>query len=220
MAKNRSEFLTYVKLDFKRDDKDTEIIQAYNDTIKHLGNLEGVEGLKFQSWIYTVADQEDYPLPSRNCHIFHPIRCIKGISDSSGYPMNKMSKEDFSERYPNPNAADTSSIPKSQPVDYTIYSNQLSVGPLPDLATYILEIDWAKIPTSQDADSDTQELGEEWEEVIKWGTLARLYEGMGLTAEADRFWTLYTQDDLGYPALIKKYQDKEESMGKVEYRDF
>lgn len=215
MAKTRTQFITYVTQDFKRDDKDTEIVQAYNDTIQHLSNLEGIVGLKFQSWIPTVVEQEDYPLPSTRCHVFHPIRWIKSATSSVGYPMNKLSKEEFSKKYPNPNATDVSALTKSRPEDYTVFSNSILVGPLPDLATYILELDWAKLRTSQDAASDVQELGEEWEEVIKFGVLARLYEGIGLTGEADRYWLLYKDDELGYPTLLRKNEDQEQTIEAV-----
>lgn len=218
MAKNRLQFLTYVKYDFKRDDKDTEIIQAYNDTLRHLTNLRPFEGLKFMSYILTIVRQPDYPLPSNKCHIIHPVRCIKSISSTRGYAMNKRSREEFMEMYPNLKATGTE-IHIAQPTDYNIYSNQLWVGPLPDLATYLLEMDWAKKSTEQAASADIQELGEEWEEIIKWGTLARLFEGLGLSTEADRFWGLYRDDEFGYPLLVRKDEDQTEKMEAVENND-
>jgi len=214
MAKTRLEFRTYVLYDFKRTDKDTELYQAYNDTIKHIANLHPNEGLKYQSWIPTVAGQEDYTLPATKCHVIHPIRFIESSTSSAGYPLIKTAKEEFSEMFPNPNATGTA-VARGKPTHYCIYSNSILIGKLPDVATYILEMDWSKLPTSQDAASDLQELGTEWEEVLKWGTLARLYESVGLTGEADRYWALYRDAELGYPALIQKEKDQTEVMGKV-----
>jgi len=45
----RLEFYTYITNAFKRTDKDTEIYQAYNDTLKHLSNLQPLIGRKFVS---------------------------------------------------------------------------------------------------------------------------------------------------------------------------
>ena len=216
MAKTRSEFYTYVLADFKRDDKETEVYQAYNDTIKHISNMKGMSGFKYQSWIPMVADQEDYPLPSNKCHIFHPIRYIESTNSSRGYPLRKIGKEEFSAMYHNPNASNTSELTKGEPQVYCIYSNSILVGPLPDVATYILELDWAKQATSQDAASDLNELGSDWEEVIKFGTLMRLYIGLGLDAEAAKFKGLYEDEALGYPRLIEKEEEQEETMDNVE----
>jgi len=210
MARTRLQFYNYILRTFKRDDKDTEIYESYNETIRFLANKMPVGNLKYQSYITTTVAQEDYPLPASNCHIIHPVRFIKSSSQDSGYPLNKLTKEAFSARYPNPNISDTDNLNTHEPVDYCIYSGSLLVGPAPDKATYILEVDWAKTPTSQDADSDLQELGEDWEEVLKWGTLARLYEGIGLQAEADRFWLLFRDDEIGYPMLIRKEKDRED----------
>lgn len=219
MAKTLALFLTYVKADFKRDDKDTEITQAYNDTIRHLSSLKGLEGRKFTSYIATSIGREDYALPEGTIHIFHPVRFVEGVSLENGYSMNKMSREEWTALYINPNNSTVASITKGMPKDYCVYQKALHVGPIPDKATYIIEIDWAKIATAQAADSDIQELGENWEEVIKWGTLFRLYAGMGLDDEAKKWFDLYRDNDLGYPYLLRQEGGQTEKMGTVEFRD-
>ncbi len=219
MAKTYAQFLTYIKYDFKRDDKDTEIIQAYNDTIRHLSGLKALEGRKFTSWIPTVVGREDYVLPSTLCHILHPIRIIEGAALDNGYPLNKLSREEWSKRYPNPNITDTSALSKSMPVDYCVYENALHVGPVPDKATYYLEIDWARISTVQAANSDLQELGEDWEEVIKWGTLFRIYAGLGMDDESSKWLIFYQSEKMGYPYLMNKEDDNTGAMGRTVYRD-
>ena len=209
-------FLTYVKYDFKRDDKDTEITVAYNDTIKHLSNLKELAGRKFTSYIALTTGQEDYPLPSTKCHVLHPLRYLESLTSTNGHDLRFWAKEDWSRRWATPNYSSSQSGP---PIDYTIFNNSVMVGPLPDADTYILEMDWTKFPTEQSADSDTHELTEEWEEVFKWGTLFRLYAGMGLDEEAGKWKALYQDDELGYPALIRKLEDQEEKMNKVENKD-
>ncbi len=216
MARTVSQFLTYVKLDFKRDDKDTEILSAYNDTIRHLGSLEALEAVKLTSWIPTEVGQCDYPLPSTLCHILHPVKFIESFTLESGYQMNKLSKEEFDAKYPNPFATDVS---KSEPTDYCVFGGSIQVGDVPDKATYILEVNWARMTTDLAADIDIHSFGSNWEEVLKWGTLARLYEGMGMTAEADRFWTLYTSEKLGYPVFLNIDRSKHETMGHVVNND-
>jgi hypothetical protein len=219
MGKTYADFLTYVKYDFKRDDKDTEIIQAYNDTIRHLSGLKPLEGRKFTSWIPSVVGREDYVLPSTLIHLIHPIRIIEGAALDSGYPLNQLSRQDWSERYPNPNITDTSALSKGMPVDYCVYEGAIHVGPVPDLATYIFEIDWTKISTTQAAVSDIQPLGEDWEEVIKWGTLFRIYAGMGMDDEAAKWLGFYRDEKMGWPYLMEKEDNSIKVMGTVKYRD-
>jgi len=219
MAKTYSGFLTYVKYDFKRDDKDTEIIQAYNDTIRHLSGLKPLEGRKFTSYITLTAGREDYVLPTTLDHLIHPVRIIEAANLRSGYPLNHITRQAWSAKYPNPNTTDTTVLTKSMPVDYCVYENSIHTGPVPDLSTYVLEIDWARISTTQAAASDVQPLGESWEEVIKWGTLFRLYAGLGLDDESSKWLALYKSDDLGYPYLMKREDSNTGAMGTVQYND-
>jgi hypothetical protein len=219
MAKTLSQFLTYVIYDFKRDDKNTEITQAYNDTIRHLSSYKALEGRKFTSYIVTTADREDYVLPTTLSRLLHPIRIVESTTIENGYALNKLSREEWTKRYINPNNATAANITTSMPVDYCIYENAIHLGPVPDKSTYVLEIDWARISTIQAGNSDLQELGEEWEEIIKWGTLFRLYAGMGMDDEAAKWKMLYQDQELGYPYLIKKEDDNTQAMGRTVYRD-
>jgi len=133
--------------------------------------------------------------------------------------MNKRERSVFMEMYPNQKSTDPTQIARGMPTDYCIYSDMIWIGPLPDRATYILEADWAKKVTSQDYNSDIHELGDEWDEIIKWGTLARLYEDIGLAQEADRYWILYRHEELGYPALMDKEEAQSDKMEAVDNRD-
>jgi len=219
MAKTLAQFLTYIKYDFKRDDKDTELVQAYNDTIRHLSSLKDLEGRRFTSYVTTTAGREDYVLPTSSSRLLHPIRILEGDQLDNGYPLNHLSREEWTARYINPNNPDTTKISKSMPIDYCVYENAIHLGPVPDLSTYIIEIDWARISTVQSADSDLQELGEEWEEIIKWGTLFRVYAGMGIDDEAAKWKLLYQDSELGYPNLMNKQDDNSGVMGKVKFND-
>lgn len=175
-------FKTYVKLDFKRSDKDTELVQAYNDMIMWVALQMPYGNYKYQSYINTTVGVEDYPLPSDIVHIIHPARLLEGSgSDDSGYPMDHLTKDEYDYLEPNPNRTSPTT---SQPVAYTIFSRSLLLTPVPDKATYIVEINWSKRPTALSGDSDTPSLGSEWDETLKFGTLERLYAGMGMVEEA------------------------------------
>ena len=81
--------------------------------------------------------------------------------------MKKVDKADYDEAYPNPNRTDPSS--KGKPAIYTIISKSILIGPIPNSVSYLLEINWTKIPVDQveSPGTDTPDLGTEWEEILK-----------------------------------------------------
>lgn len=185
----RLNFLAYVKRIFKRTDKDTEIYEALNETIKDIGTRGPFPGYAFTSYTPCVVEQEDYPLPTDLLHISHPIKLLDGsATGDSGAPLEFISKAEYDIREPNPNRTSPAT---GKPTAYTIYSNQIMLTPIPDSTDYLIEIDWGKIPPSLSADSDTAAFQEVGDEVIKWGTLWRLFAGVGLYEDADYWRNLY-----------------------------
>lgn len=211
-------FLTYVKQDFKRTDKDTEILQAYNDTILDLSSRAPHSAYKYQSYVAVVAGQEDYPLPGNSIHIIHPLRYLKGTgTNDSGWPLTKITKAEYDIQFTNPNRT---SPQTGTPTKYCIYSESVLLGPIPGTAEVtggaIIEVNWTIIPTDQSADADTPSFGDEWREILKWGTLFRLYAGLGLDPEASKWKTLYEDDLAGYPKLERLDKAREgNEIGKV-----
>lgn len=202
-----SAFKTYVLQDFKRTDKDTELVQAYNDAIICVATFMPHGGYKYQSYVPCAVAQNNYPLPGDLIHLIHPVRLLEGSgTNDSGYPLNHVTKQEYDLLEPNPNRTDP---PTGKPSDYCVFSRSILVSPNPDKATYFLEIDWSKRPTSLSGDSDLHSLGSEWDEVLKWMTLARLNAGIELFGEA-QFWETKYQDPLGNPiGMLRRLLDIE-----------
>lgn len=172
-----SDFKTYVKRDFKRTDKDTEILTAYNDTIRWLSSKMAVGDYKYQSFVNTTVGIEDYELPSNMLHLFHPIKLLLGSnSGDEGFQLDFITKSAYDLREPNPNRNNPQT---GRPSAYTIWSRSILLTSIPDSSSYILEINWSKRPVDQASSTDTPSLPQEYDEILKWGTLERLYEGMG-----------------------------------------
>ena len=207
-----SSFKTYVKLDLKRTDKDTEITQAYNDSIIAVAVKMPHGAYKYTSYIATVNGQPDYPLPTTIIHLIHPIRLTEGNSASdSGWPLEHISKKEYDVLEPNPFR--TSPDSKADPSKYTIHSGMILPYPIPDDATHLLEIDWTKVPTDQSGASDTPALPDYWREVLKQMTLSRVFQGLGLFQEA-QYWRAMYEDGEGNPVglyrdLLNVEKDKE-----------
>ena len=201
-----SAFKTYVLQDFKRTDKDTELVQAYNDAIIDIATRMPHGGYKYQSYVPTVSGQEDYALPSDLIHIIHPACLLDGSgTNDSGYPMDFISKQEYDLLEPNPNRTDP---PTGKPIKYCVFSKSILLSPVPD-AIYIIEIDWSKRPTTLSGNSDVHTLGSEWDEALKQMVLARLNAGIELFAEA-AYWESRYQDPYGNPiGMLKRLLDIE-----------
>jgi len=203
-------FLTYVGYYFKRTDKETEKTQFYNDMLVWLSLQIPHGGYKFQSWINSVLQQEDYPLPSTQIHVLHPIRLLEGsASTDSGYPMIKITKEEYDILEPNPNRTSPST---GKPKKYTIFGRSFLTWPIADKSTYIFEVDWVKAITAQSGGTDTHSLGTEYDEILCWGTLERLFESIELYQEA-QYWASKYKDHEGKPiGVLEKLIDRERSL--------
>lgn len=187
-----SAFKTYVKRDFKRTDKDTEIARAYNDMLKWLSIKMPIGDYKLQSYVETSIGIEDYELPCNLIQLQHPIKLIDGANLNGGFPLENISKAEYDIREPNPNG---SNVNKGKPTAYTIYSRSILLTPVPDLASYVMEINWSKRPVDQIVDTDTPLLGIEYDELLKWGTIERLYAGMQRYDEALYWGSKYHDQD-------------------------
>lgn len=194
----RVNFLAYVKRTFKRDDKDTEIYEAEDETIKDVAGRHSFQVLREISYASTVVGQVDYPLPSNLLHMHHPVRLLDGSgTNDTGRPLTQVSEDRFHEICPNPFRT---SPPTGKPYAYTIARGQLLLVDIPDSADYLLEISRGKEPTLPTADGDdAHPFGTQWDETIKWGVLARVYEGIGMEEESDRWGQMF---EMGKPILI------------------
>lgn len=202
-------FLAYVKETFKRTDKDVEIYRAYNETIYDIAGRYAFEGYNFQSYIPTVDGQEDYPLPTNLLHVIHPARCLEGnATNDDGWNLHYLTKEEYDAIEPNPNRT---SPDTGTPTGYTIFSDSLLLTPIPDDEAYLIEINWGKVATALSADGDTPGfLSNQWDEILKWGTLWRTYTAIGLDGEGKKWHDLYESEEKGVPKMIQLERDKKQ----------
>jgi hypothetical protein len=211
---NLTNFQAYVKQDFKRTDKDTEITQAYNDSILQVALRMPNAVYKYQSYVPLVAAQEDYPFPSTIMHLIHPVRYNEGATaNDEGWPLILISKQEYDQLYPNPNRVGPTDL--STPMHYTIYSGSILIGPMVSsvevTAGAQIEIDWTTIPTDLITGTSVPLLPDYWREVLKAMVLHRLYRMVELYQESD-WWRGMFEDPYGNPiGTYKRLLDIERS---------
>lgn len=162
---------------FKRDDKQTELERAINDTNKEMVACVDPRKMKDQIYKPTVVGREEYAIPDTILRINHPIRLIDPTASnnqSSSFPLRFRNKDEYDELEPNPNA---STIVPGVPSDYTFYKNSILLTPIPD-RVYRLEMNVGGEATLLVEASDTTIFAPTWDETIKAGALARLYLGI------------------------------------------
>jgi len=204
-------FLAYVKRVLKRTDKDVEILEAENETLSDIASRHDFEAYMFQSWVPCVVKQEDYPLPTDLLHLQHPIRLLEGTgTNDKGWNLKWLTKAEYDAKEPNPHRTSPSD---SEPSCYTVYSDSILLYPIPDSTDYLIEINWGKVPTTLSGDSDTSSFKAVWDEVVKHGTLFRMFASLELYQEAEYWRALYEQ---GIAKMIDRDMDKKRShIGKV-----
>lgn len=196
-------FLSYVTRVLKRTDKNTEIYEAYNETIRDISSRAKFQEYAFQSYVACVQGQEDYPLPTTLLHLQHPVRLLEGsATNDSGNPLTHISKAEYDRREPNPNRT---SPDEGRPGAYTIYSNSILLTPIPDGAGYLLEINWCNVPTNLSGDSDVSSFNELWDEILKHGTLFRMFALLGMYQDSEYWRALY---ETGIRRMVEINSDK------------
>ena len=194
----RTQMETYIKQTFKRTDKDTEIRQAIDDTLRDISTRHSFQVLMSQSYVPSVSGIEDYPLPSNLIHLHRPIRLLHGsATGDSGKNLTELTKTEYDLIEPNPNRTNPTT---GEPWGYTIWSNSILLTPIPDAGAYLFEINWGKAITVPTAAGDTVgPFHVTWDETIKWGCLSRLYETVEMIDMADKFGAYY---ELGRPVIL------------------
>lgn len=182
--RDKDEMIAYVKEEFKRDDKDAEILTSLNETLDWLNANHDFTELDAECYVTSIIGQEDYRLADDMIEIYHPIKILEDTGDGQGasYPMEHISKEEYDRRMTNPNTSQTP--PKAKPRAYCIFRGAILVEPLPDKATYKFEVPHKKNITRLSGGSDEHPFNPIWEELIKEGTLERVKRKIGLMDEA------------------------------------
>lgn len=176
MAKRtKAEMLTYIKLDFKRTDMDATILSKLNDTIRWMATNHTFTELDKSCYTALVTGQPEYALPSGILQLRHPIILLEESGDgrSGSGPLDHISWDQYLGLEPNAKTSQTP--PKGKPYAYAIHMNAVWLTSIPDSVARRLEVHYNRLPDLLAGDSDLHPFLETDEELLKAGTLERLY---------------------------------------------
>ena len=169
-------FYTYVLKYFKRDDKETESYQAMTDVVRDI-RLRIVSNLDKTTNVTATQATNSYSLalPTGYGHLVSdPL--VEDTSSSDVYPpLVKMERQAFNEQFPDL----TTLAYAGRPQYYTVFGDNIIYAPATDRATYRFRIDYTPYGSTEIV-SGTADVpfSERYREIVRYGVLQRLYEGM------------------------------------------
>lgn len=207
-----AEFAAYVKREFKRTDKDTELFECVTETLINIRTRFPFDDFKTEAYTSDGIDSlGDYrlDLPSDFGHIIS----VRVLEDGNLHdPLIKLGKAQFDDMYPHPNDSD---VITGVPTHFCVYNKQILLGNVPDDITYLYEISYSTEPAVE-IDTNTSEVDftDRYREVLKAGTLERLYETLGDDNLAIKWKALYEE---GIARMIEREMNNADGLIQQEY---
>lgn len=208
-----SEMAEYIRRSgWIRDDMDTELYDALTDTILEMDQLfEFGERETETTSTDTITTLGDNAINIESD--FGNLISVRLIDGTFSQKLIKTSKALYDILYPAPDQEQDRAFPER----FCLFGRQLLIGPPPDKVSYTYTMAYSKRLTSAvDASTDPVPFSAEYREVLKDGTLARLFENVGNTARADRFAGKYGG---GLQRITSKERKDRGGAGHVAYND-
>ncbi len=183
--------LDYIIRTFKRTDKNTEILEAINDTISDMRIRFSLDETKDEAYSTGISVLGSYRIDLPD-DFEHMVTDVKILDGDQSYVLKKLSKQEFDDMYPNPN--DTN-VQKFKPVHYTIFSNAILLGPVPDKTSYQYEFSYSTIyDTPITVSTSDVPFSDMYREALKYGVLFRINVALENDDAAAKWRTFYEEE--------------------------
>lgn len=195
-----------------RDDMDTELYDALTDTILEMEQLfDFAERETETTSTDTITTLGDYAIDIEAD--FGNLISVKVIDGTFSQKLTKTSKSMYDLLYPIPSNDQIRSFPDR----FCLFGRQLLIGAPPDKISYQYVMAYSKRLTEAiDASTDPVPFSSDYREVLKDGTLARLFENVGNYDRANRFAGKYSG---GLLRITSKERKDRGGAGNVRYND-
>lgn len=196
-----AEILAYIKRTFKRTDKDAELYEAIEDTVKEIRRRRPADKHKNFSDLSLVDTNYRVALDADMEHFIGKAVLIDPANTDDSYPMQKITIEEYNRLEPYP---DNATVDKDQPTMYAIFGDYAWVFPVSD-GTYTLRLFHTEETNDLDITSATDPVPFSYRhrEMLKAGVLKKIYRELG-NPEQSMLW------EREFEKLFRQYEIYEE----------
>lgn len=165
-----SDFYDYVIRTFKRDDKSTEVYEAITDTVRDMRlRYEFDEATEDTTTTDTISTLGDFTLELES-----DMSMLLGVTlqdSTTATPLKLRTKQQFDSLYPDIHVTNDRGYPKH----YCIFAGNIYVGPVPDSTAYTYRVSQSNRGGSVTSSTTAVPFTGIDRELIKHGTLSRLF---------------------------------------------
>lgn len=173
---------------FKRTDKDTELYEAVTDTIQDLRARFSFQEAQAESVATdAVSVDGEYKMDLESDYGLLLGIVIEDGTDA--WNLTQVSKKKFDGLYPDQNVTADRGIP----LHFTIYGDQILVGPIPDKTTYVYRLSYSLRAGTVSSSTTAVPFTNVYREMLRYGVLKRLYEGLDEFEKAQYFEAKYEE---------------------------
>lgn len=209
--------LAYIKRTFKRTDKDTELYESITDCVIDMRLRFYPEDFKTRSTALTgctVKGDYSLTLPTDFGHLIGQVSIKDDSSEQYYPPLVKISIEDYDRLYPG-RMMDAAQRDTGVPRHFCLYGGDIFVGPCVDKTTYDFLINYTQeAATDIVAGTTSVPFTDKYREVVKAGTLMRIYRDLEMYQEADIQEGHYEQ---GIGKIIANDEMNSSATGSINY---
>lgn len=188
-------FLAYVLQVLKRTDKDTETYTAIADTVMDMrSRMLSDEHATVSSALVgcTTIGAYELTLPTDFGHLIGDVLIKDTSADDVYLPLNKLSKTEWDVKYNQALATSVGNRLTGTPIDFCFYGKKIYIGSPVDKTTYEFKINY----TTEDAPTYTAAtvlipFTDQFREVVRAGTLQRMFREIGNYPESDVWGAVY-----------------------------
>jgi hypothetical protein len=185
----------YILQTFKRTDKSTEVYTAIADTVMDMRSRMISDDFSAVSAALTginaVGDYE-LTLPTDFGHLIGDVLIKDTSSDDVYLPLNKIIKTEWDVKYNQALSTSAGNRLTGTPTEYCIFAGKIYLGSPVDKLTYEFKINY----TTEDLPTYTAVTAaipftDQFREVVKAGTLQRMFREVGNYPESDIWGAVY-----------------------------
>jgi hypothetical protein len=188
-------FLAYVKQIFKRTDKDTEIYTAVADAVMDMrSRMISEDALKVSAALTgcTTIGSYTLTLPTDFGHLIGDVLIKDTAADDVYLPLTRISKPEWDIKYNQALATAVGNRLTGTPLHYCLFGGVIYIGSPVDKTTYEFKINYSlEDEPTYTAVTATIPFTDQFREVVRAGTLQRMFREVGNYPESDIWGAVY-----------------------------